>query len=138
MSSHRFGPMETGRDMSAVVLLWPPKSLYDASLEPMVCRHAHNLPARRKALFSRLGDVANKGMVTGTLLHWLPLYQCTEVSNGQKPPRMQGKRAWQLLERAVSFSGLIAAHPLLTEGVCLLYNSCWRASSSVSISVQIP
>ena len=40
--------METGRDMSAGVLLWPPKSPYDASLEPMVCKHAHNLPAKEE------------------------------------------------------------------------------------------
>ena len=68
MSSHRFGPMETGRDMSAEVLLWPPTSLYDASLEPMVCRHAHNLPATEEwRSSSRLGNsgVANKRKVAG-------------------------------------------------------------------------
>ena len=54
-----------------------------------------------------------KGRLLDALMHWLLLYRCTEVSNGQKPLRMKGKRAWQLLERTVSFSGSIAAYPLL-------------------------
>ena len=49
---------------------------------------------------------------------------------------MKGKRAWQLLEPTVSFSRLIAAHPLVPVRRLFPLQSCWRASSSVSTSVQ--
>ena len=108
--------METGRDMPAGVLLWPPKSPYDASLEPMVCRHAHNLPATEewRSSVDWLEVVwQTKRRLLDTLIHWPLLFRCAEVSIGKQPLRMKGKRAWQQLDRTVSFSGLIAAYPLL-------------------------
>ena len=87
MSSHRFGPMETGRDMSAMVLLRPPKSLHDASLEPMVCRHAHNLPAKEEWRSSVDGVTEvwqTKRRLLDTLIHKALLYGCAEVSIGKQ------------------------------------------------------